>query len=121
MAINGNNILIKLNGTAIAGCKSHEIQTGCETIEISSPSQGAWREYIAGRKEWSVSVSYLVPAVANLADLLTVGTTYTLVIADRANASSLSGSAILTQCKQTFTRGNLVQGSFTFQGTASLT
>lgn len=122
MAINGNNILIYKGGTAIAGVKSNEIQVGCETIEVSSPSTGAWRQYIAGRKEWSVNVGYLVLATSNVRDLLNVGTTYTLAFKERgaADSAGVSGSAILTTCKITAIRGNLVQGSFQFTGTGAL-
>ena len=36
MATLGNNILVLMGGTAIAGTKSNEIQVDCETIEIVS-------------------------------------------------------------------------------------
>ena len=118
--MNGNNILIFLNGTAIAGTKSNEVETDCETIEISSPSVADWRTYMAGRKSWTVQTSFLVTAAGNIRQLLNVGTTYTLVFRDRDNTSSVTGAAILTTCKITATRGSLVQGSFAFQGTGTL-
>lgn len=121
MALNGNNIIIMRDSTAIAGVKSQEIQTEAGTIEIASSSQQTWREYIAGRKGWGLTVGYLLLAAAGLDELLNVGTTYTLVIKNRAGTKSVSGSAILTTCRITATRGNLVQGSFQFQGTGSLT
>ena len=120
--VNGNNILIYKGGTAIAGVKSNEIQVGCETIEISSPATGAWRQYIAGRKEWSVNVGYLVLATSGVRDVLNVGTTYTLAFKERgaSDSAGVSGSAILTTCKISAIRGNLVTGSFVFQGTGAL-
>lgn len=123
MAILGNNILIYRNGTAIAGTVSNEIQSGAELIEISSPTSGQWKEYIAGRKSWSINVSYLVLAYNGVRDLLNVGTTYTLKFRGRnsSDATGVQGTAILKSCKITATKGNLVQGSFTFQGTSSLT
>lgn len=123
MAINGNNVLIYRNGTAIAGTISNEIQTGAELIEISSPTSGQWKEYITGRKSWSVNVSYLILANNGVRDLLNVGTSYTLKIRGRnaTDDTGVVGTGILKSCKITATRGNLVQGSFTFQGTSSLT
>lgn len=123
MAINGNNVLIYRNGTAIAGTISNEIQTGAELIEISSPTSGQWKEYIAGRKSWSVNVSYLILANNGVRDLLNVGSSYTLKIRGRnaTDATGVVGTGILKSCKITATKGNLVQGSFTFQGTSSLT
>lgn len=123
MAINGNNVLIYRNGTAIAGTITNEIQTGADLIEISSPTSGQWKEYIAGRKSWSVNVSYLILANNGVRDLLNVGSSYTLKIRGRnaTDASGVVGTGILKSCKITATKGNLVQGSFTFQGTSSLT
>lgn len=123
MAINGNNVLIYRNGTAIAGTITNEIQTGADLIEISSPTSGQWKEYIAGRKSWSINVSYLVLAYNGVRDLLNVGTTYTLKFRGRnsSDATGVVGTGILKSCKITATKGNLVQGSFTFQGTSSLT
>lgn len=118
--MNGNNILIYMNGSAIAGTKSNDVQTECETIEISSPSIGDWRAFMAGRKSWSVQTSFLVTATSSVRQLLNVGTSYTLVFRDRTNTYSVSGTAILTTCKITATRGNLCTGSFAFQGTGAL-
>lgn len=121
MAINGNTIIVKRNGTAIAAVKSHEVTTQAELQEVASPTTGAWKNYITRRKEWSLNVNYLVAAVGNLTDLLQVGTQYTIVVCDRNNATSVSGTAIMTTCKQTYTRGNLVAGAFQFKGTGALT
>ena len=129
MAKNGNNILVYAGSTLIGCTKTNEIQTGCETIEISSPNQGAWRNYLVGRKEWSINVAYLVTDSSALAisggsgikDLLQVGNSFTLSIKRRDQSSAdLSGSAILKSVKITATRGNLVQGSFQFVGNGSL-
>lgn len=129
MAKNGNNILVYAGSTLIGCTKTNEIQTGCETIEISSPNQGAWRNYLVGRKEWSINVAYLVTDSSALAisggtgvkDLLQVGNSFTLSIKRRGHSSAdLSGSAILKSVKITATRGNLVQGSFQFVGNGSL-
>lgn len=129
MAKNGNNILVYAGSTLIGCTKTNEIQTGCETIEISSPNQGAWRNYLVGRKEWSINVAYLVTDSSALAisggsgikDLLQVGNSFTLSIKRRGQSSAdLSGSAILKSVKITATRGNLVQGSFQFVGNGSL-
>lgn len=122
--MNGNNIIIgTMSGTTftpIAATKSNEMQTDCETIEISSPSVGDWRTYMAGRKSWSVQVSFLVTAASNIRQLLSVGTSYTIVMRDRNNTSSVTGTAIMTTCKISATRGNLVTGSFVFKGTGAL-
>lgn len=120
--MNGNNIIVYQNGTAIAGAKSAEISTSAGTIEVASATSGQWREFIAGRKEWSLSCGYLITANSGVRDLLTVGSSYTIKVKarDAADNTGVTGTAILTQCKITATRGNLVQGSFQFQGTGAL-
>jgi predicted secreted protein len=119
--MNGNDIIVKFNGTAIAAAKSAEITTKVDIVETASPTDGAFKDHIAGRKEWSVTVGYLVTSDAGLADLLTIGSKYTLVICGRGNnATTLSGTAILDTCRITATRGNLVQGSFQFVGCSTL-
>lgn len=120
MAQKGNNIIVLSSGTAIAGVKSDEIQSGAETIEIASATQQNWKEFIAGRKEWSLNTNYLLLADSSLADLLNVGTVYELAVTDRQCNVAVSGRAILTICKQTHTRGNLCQGTFQFRGTGPL-
>lgn len=123
--MNGNNIIISaISGSTdvIAATKSHEIQSECETIEISSPSDGEWRKFLVGRKSWSVNVNFLVLAVSDIAKTLNVGNSYAVTIKGRGTGGySLTGTAILTQCKQTYTRGNLCVGSFQFRGTGPLT
>ena len=130
MATNGNNLLIYFNGSVIGGTtasaeRSNEINTSCETLEVASPTSGVtnngtWRVYIAGRKEWSVTVNYLVPAVANITEVLRVGQSYTLAVKNQSGTTLMSGTAICQQAKVTSTRGNLIQGSFVFKGSGEL-
>ena len=120
MATNGNNVLIYVDGSLVAGTRSDEVQSGCETIEIANPSSGDWRQFIVGRKEWSISQSWLLPAASDLGRLLQVGTTVTIRILGRGAAKGLTGQAIVKTCKVTNTRGNISNGSFSFQGTGAL-
>lgn len=122
MAINGNTLFIA-TGTStapIAGTRSNEILVDGELIEVSSPTQGQWREYITGRREWSVTVGWLVLTNAAVQKLLYVNQSYTLKFRTTGTAY-LTGTAIMTNCKISATRGSLVQGSFTFKGTGPLT
>lgn len=122
MAKTGNYIIVYRDNTVIAGVKSNDISTGADIIEVASNSSGVWKEYISGRKDWSLSVSYLLLTDAGMLELLNVGTTYTLKVGGRTatNANTLTGNAIMTDCKITATNGNLVQGAFTFKGSGAL-
>jgi len=127
MAINGNQILVYSNigGTfaLIAITKSNSITVDCETIPIASPDTGQWEAIIAGRKSWSITTSFLVTQ-NNISNLMQVGNTVTLAIRYRNAAGTeylfYRGNAIIKQCRIDATKGNLCQGSFTFQGTGAL-
>lgn len=110
-----------MNGTAIAACKSGEMQSGCDTIEIASSTQQQFKEFLAGRSEWSVNANYLVTEASNLTDILKVRSTVLISIADRGGEVTMSGYAIVTNCKQTFSRGSVANGSFQFKGTGAIT
>lgn len=123
MAINGNNIIITVDGHAVAGTRSNEIQCEAEIIEISSSSNQSWKAVIAGRRSWSFSVGFLVLANSRVRQLLSVGSKYSVIIKER-NASvseQVTGEAIMKTCKIAATRGNLATGSFSFVGTGPLT
>lgn len=119
MATLGNNLIVLLDGVAIAAAKSCTIDRSVSTIETSSPMDGADRTYLVGRKSWKVTVNTLVTSAKDF--VLNVGQTYTLTFGDRTTASDrLSGTAICTHAKVTGTKFNLCQGSFEFLGTGPL-
>lgn len=122
MAKTGNYIIVYRGGTPIAGVKSNDINADTDLIEVASSTSGKWRQYIAGRSDWSVNVSWLMLSDADMLQLLNVGTTYTLKIGGRtaANTNVLTGQAILKSCKVTATNGNLCTGSFLFKGSGAL-
>lgn len=127
MAINGNNIYIcTVSGsttTIIAGTKTNDIQTEAETIEISSPTSGQWRKYVTKRKEWSITVGFLLLQSSEVLNLLQVGNEFSIAIVTRvgtAVTTQLVGTAILKQAKHSYTRGKLAQGSWKFVGNSEL-
>lgn len=133
MAFDGQLLIVKLNGVAIAGTVSNEIQTEAETIEVSSPAQGQWREVIAGRKSWSVTVNFLVmdggttptsATATSIKSVLQAGQTYTLRFMDNPATAQATGGvegpAMLKACRITATRGSLVTGTFQFVGAGQL-
>ena len=63
MILHGRNLIIKVGGVAIAAAKSCDINVQCEEIETASPSTGAWRTAITGRKSWTVSTNQLVTSI----------------------------------------------------------
>lgn len=114
-------MILSRNNTALANTRirSNEIQTSCDMIEKASASQQDWKEYVAGRNSWTLTVNYLVLASAQVADLLYVGQTFDITMKS-GNSELLTGSAIITGVKNTATVGNLAQGGFTLQGSGAL-
>ncbi len=123
MAIQGNNIIVLMNGQAIAGTKSDEIQVDSENIEIASATDQAWTHYLAGRKSWSLTVGWLVLANTDVRKVLLAGSVVTIKIKGRgeSDSSGVTGSAILKTVEVTAVRGNLATGSFAFVGNGPLT
>ena len=123
MAINGNDIIVLMNGTVIAGTKSDELKVDCETIKIASATDQSWTHYIAGRKSWSLTVGWLLMANTDVRKVLQVGSSVTIKFMGRGatDANGLIGSAIIKTCKITAVRGNIAQGSFAFVGNGPLT
>lgn len=120
--IHGRNLIITMNGTAIAGARLCDINVSSDEIEISSPTQGSWREFLAGRKEWTVSTSHLIAAGGNRlkTESAMVGQTVTLRFMEKGTEDILTGQAIVKGWKATGTLGHLSQGSFSFRGTGVL-
>ncbi len=115
-------VILNQNGVAVASTciRSHDIQVQADLIEVASATQQSWREYIAGRKGWSLTVNYLVLAAGRLSDLLLMGQVFDVTVKDVGNTTSLTGTAIMATAKQTATVGNLCQGTFQLQGTGAL-
>lgn len=126
MAINGNQIILKkyVNNQwqTIGYIRSQEPTTHADMMEVSNPKQGAWREFLAGRKDWQMTVNWIVGVTSQIAWLLEVGEKYQLRCEDRNNSNVyVEGYAFIDTVKITMTRGNIIQGSFHFTGTGALT
>ncbi len=124
MATLGKDIIIYRDGVAIAGTRSNEAESQADLVQKSSPNTAEWKEYVVGDKSWMMQTNFLLPAVSNIEEMLNVGNTYTLLFGATgqtgATKHGLAGTAILRQCRITATLGNLVQGTFVFQGTGEL-
>jgi predicted secreted protein len=120
--IHGRKIIVKVGGTAIAGAKSCEISIKGDQIETASPTTGEWRDFIAGRKEWSVTCGHLIPAIGTplKSNAAMVNTVVTLIIETDMTGDTLTGQAIVETWKASGTVGNLATGTFQFRGKGAL-
>ena len=115
-------VVFSQNGTALAdtAIKSDSIKVNADVIEKASATQQAWKEYIAGRNGWTLSTGYLVLASAKIRDVLMVGQTFDVTVRPTTGNTTLTGKAIMTDCEQVYNLGNLIKGTFSFQGTGPL-
>lgn len=115
-------VLLNSSNTAVlAAAKSLELQVQCEMIERTSANYGIYREYITGRKDWSITVSTLVTSSQFQGIASMIGTTYSVKFAlQGSTVALLSGSAICKSVKITEQKGAIAKGSFVFQGTGAL-
>lgn len=117
-------VIIAQNGTALASTriKYNDIKNKCDVIEKASANQQTWKEFVAGRSEWSVNVGYLVLAAPQVSNMLLVRQTFdlTLTASDGTSTGALTGKAILTSVDIKANTGSLAQGTFAFQGTGPL-
>lgn len=122
MVIHGKDIQIQnYNGSAIvAAARTCEVSIQADIIETATPTSGTFRTFIAGRKDWSVSVGYLVASEDGAGVLLNVGDTVHIRILYTAADVWLHGYAIIQQCHVTANIGSLAQGSFVFKGSGPL-
>ena len=118
----GYDLIVSADGTAVAASKSCTIEISCDTKEVGMKGTGAWKRYLAHRKSWEVSTSFLVGDASTIRErVLQVSKTVKLQWSTRGSETdTMSGSAIVTACKVSGIVGNLVQGSFTFKGTGEL-
>ena len=119
-AILGKNLIVSVNGTAIAGSKSCRLQISGENIERASATNATWREFIAGRKTWTVACDHLLPRTGTplRSSAAMVNTVVTLTVA--VGQDTLSGSALVKTWEVSGAVGTLAVGSFQFQGSGPL-
>lgn len=121
--IHGRNLIIYLNGEAIAAAKSCTISMSSGDIEAASDTDGKAKTFLPTQKEWTVRCSTLVTSLtghfANDGDTVRLS----MVVCDwnkNPTPDRLTGEAIVTSANVTASVGNLVQGNFQFKGTGAL-
>lgn len=119
----GNNLQILTPVTGgysaiIAMAKSCEISVEGSQIEVSSPTSGQWRYYLAGRKGWQVNVSYLLSSGTFPTEAQMVNTQVVIVVSD--GSVQMQGNAIVKSWKSNGAVGSLAKGAFQFLGNGAL-
>jgi predicted secreted protein len=97
----GFNCLLKVTGSATEVGKAKNVKLSCSagTIDISTRSGAGWKEFIAGLKEWDLTIDQLwIADNAGLVALRTAFIAGTAIAVDMKDgeAKGFTGSAIVT-------------------------
>ena len=116
--IHGKDIkILNSSSTAlIAAAKSCTIHRQADSEEVASASDQDHKQYIAGRKGWSIDLQYFVST-----DGVTLeeGTMYNIQVVIGSGVT-WAGQALCTDCEIQATMGNLSQGSIKLLGSGPL-
>ena len=118
----GKNLIVSINGTAIAGAKSCQFQISQNFISACSPTEGRTKRKIPTDYDWSMSVDCLIPSSTlsvSLVDKLIAGTRVFLTFTDGSNLKR-AGWAYVKSCDESGSVGSLSKFSASFEADGAL-
>ena len=119
MHLQGNNLIIYVDGVAVAAAKSCTVTM--EVGSIDTAGSGRTKASMPTVKDWSVKTSVLVTSL-NGHFALNGKVRLSVAVVDNGEATTdrMTGEAIVTNANVSAAVGNLVQGSFSFKGSGAL-
>jgi hypothetical protein len=63
--IKGNDLILSLDGAAIAAAKSCDIKIDTDAQEVANATSGQWRKYMLGRSGWNITSGGLLTSLTN--------------------------------------------------------
>ena len=119
MHLQGNNLIIYVDGVAVAAAKSCTVTM--EVGGIDTAGSGRTKASMPTVKDWSVKTSVLVTSLnGHFALNGKVRLSVAVVDGGEPTTDRMTGEAIVTSANVSAAVGNLVQGSFSFKGTGAL-
>ena len=119
MHLQGNNLIIYIDGVAVAAAKSCTVTM--EVGSIDTAGSGRTKASMPTVKDWSVKTSVLVTSLnGHFALSGKVRLSVAVVDGGEITTDRMTGEAIVTNANVSAAVGNLVQGSFSFKGTGAL-
>ena len=67
--IKGNDLILSLDGVAIAAAKSCDIKIDTDAQEVANATSGQWRKYMLGRSGWNITSGGLLTSLRNARNL----------------------------------------------------
>ena len=119
MYLQGNNLIIYVDGVAVAAAKSCTVTM--EVGSIDTAGSGRTKASMPTVKDWSVKTSVLVTSL-NGHFALSGKVRLSVAVVDNGEITTdrMTGEAIVTSANVSAAVGNLVQGNFSFKGTGAL-
>ena len=119
MHLQGNNLIIYVDGVAVAAAKSCTVTMEVGSIETAG--SGRTKASMPTVKDWSVKTSVLVTSL-NGHFALSGKVRLSVAVVDNGEATTdrMTGEAIVTNANVSAAVGNLVTGNFSFKGTGAL-
>ena len=119
MHLQGNNLIIYVDGVAVAAAKSCTVTM--EVGSIDTAGSGRTKASMPTVKDWSVKTSVLVTSLnGHFALSGKVRLSVAVVDGGEITTDRMTGEAIVTSANVSAAVGNLVQGSFSFKGSGAL-
>lgn len=120
----GLNVLITADTKVVGGQRGATLNRGAETLDVSNKATGgAWKEFIAGAKEWSIDCDGILvdgdEAFATLEEKFLSGEIVKVKIGDDTGWG-YQGDAIITDFPVEAPYDDALAYSMTFQGTGAL-
>ena len=119
MHLQGNNLIIYVDGVAVAAAKSCTVTM--EVGSIDTAGSGRTKASMPTVKDWSVKTSVLVTSLnGHFALSGKVRLSVAVVDGGEITTDRMTGEAIVTNANVSAAVGNLVQGNFSFKGSGVL-
>ena len=119
MHLQGNNLIIYVDGVAVAAAKSCTVTM--EVGSIDTAGSGRTKASMPTVKDWSVKTSVLVTSLnGHFALNWKVRLSVAVVDGGEITTDRMTGEAIVTNANVSAAVGNLVQGNFSFKGSGAL-
>ena len=120
--IHGRNLIVSIDGTAIAGAKSCSLEISQEFLKVCSPTASRVFDKLPTTYDWSMSVDCLIASSSlpkHLTDLLIKGTKVLLTFSDGSDQRR-AGYAYVKSCNQTGSVGSIAKFSASFESSGGL-
>ena len=118
----GKNLIVALDGVAIAGAKSCKLNVSQSFLEVCSPTEARVMEKVPKTYDWGISVDCLIPSSnlsVSLTDKLIKGTKCFITFTD-GSGHNRAGFVYVKNCDEGGNVGSLATFSASFESSGAL-